>query len=90
MALVWSGAALSGLMWGWLCIARTGNTPRPLFNLLAVIGAALLLGGTIYWKVEPQAAIFFLIATFLSLLVHLVWRQVLHQRFGPLRKELEP
>lgn len=83
MTLVWTGALLFGLMWGWLSPTRTSAAKRPLINFLAAAGAGLLLGGSIYWKVDQKAAVVFLAGAVLAYCVKLGWRQALRRRFEP-------
>ena len=55
MWIVWLGAATTGLMWGWLAATRIGSFSRLFHNALALIGATLLLGTVIAWRVERLA-----------------------------------
>lgn len=83
MTLAWIGTLFSGLMWGWICPNRISLKARPLLNLLAATGASLLLGISIYWKLDQKAAGIFLAAAVLAYCVKLGWRMSLRQRFGP-------
>ena len=81
MWIVWPGAAITGLMWGWLVAARVDGARRPLLTTLALIGATLLLGAAIALRVDYLAVLPFLISAFLALCVHLEWRRLLRLHF---------
>jgi hypothetical protein len=81
MWIIWLGAAVTGLMWGWLVATRIGCSSRPGLNTLVLIGATLLLGAAIALKVEYLAVLPFLISAFLAFCVHLEWRHLLRLHF---------
>jgi hypothetical protein len=82
MWIVWLGISITGLMWGWLVATRIGGYSRPVLNTLVLIGATLLLGAAIAWKVEYPAVFPFLISAFLAFCVHLEWRHQLRLHFN--------
>ena len=82
MWIAWLGAAITGLMWGWLAATRIGSSNRPWLNALSLIGATLLLCAAIAWKVDRQTVLPFLGAGVLACCVHFEWRRLLRMRFG--------
>jgi hypothetical protein len=82
MWIVFLGAALTGLMWGWLVATRIGGSTRPVRNTLVLLGATLLLGTAIALKVEYLAIFPFLISAFLAFCVHLEWRHQVGLHFN--------
>jgi hypothetical protein len=82
MWILWPGAAITGLMWGWLVATRVDGTRHPLLNILALIGATLLLGAAIALRVATLAVLPFLISAFLAFCVHLEWRHQVGLHFN--------
>jgi hypothetical protein len=84
MLIVELGSIGLGLVWGWLIGSLQEQVRKPGWTILAVGGATLGLATEVLLLAGGVMVVLFMAATGLALLLHLGWRQDLHDRFiGP-------
>lgn len=72
-----------GLVWGWWVGGLSGRVTRPLRDGVAVSAATLLVAAAAFILGGWWSILLFASAIGLTLYLHLIWRQMLIDRFGP-------
>jgi NhaP-type Na+/H+ or K+/H+ antiporter len=84
MLIVALGSIGLGLVWGWLIGNLQEQARKPWRTILTVGGATLAFAAEVLLLAGGVMVVLFMAATGLALMLHLGWRQDLHNRFiGP-------
>lgn len=84
MLIVALGTIGLGLVWGWLIGNLQEQVRKPWRTVLTVGGATLTFAAEVLLLASEVMVVLFIAAAGLALLLHLGWRQDLHNRFvGP-------
>ncbi|HQF15491.1 MAG TPA: hypothetical protein PLI05_00300 [Methanotrichaceae archaeon] len=74
------GSMCVGFVWGWLVGLLDGRIKRPILDASAICSATILLSGLMLILSDSLAVALFLVASGLSLFLHISWRKNLGSR----------